>query len=466
MSRTLIRNADWVLTMDPSGTRCRGADILIEDREILAIGPALDPGPGPVQVIDAAGKIVTPGFVNTHHHTFQSLVRNIHIANGLKLEPWLKVVYDIFREVNADVVRAGALVGLGDLLKTGCTTSSDHMYVHPQGTERLTDVEIAAAAELGIRFHPTRGGITIGQSQGCGHVPDDLVETADAIVSDAERLIDTYHDTSRFSMCQVGLSLCWPPFETDEIVERLRDLGLKRGVQCHTHLGESQGELAISMERHGCRPVEYMRRMGWFGPSFYFAHCVQFTDEEVRLFADTGTGIAHCPNSNMFLSSGVCRVPDFLEAGAAIGLGVDGAASNNASNMMGELRNCYLVHQLKWGSRAPTAEQVLSMATAGGARVLGRDDIGYLAPGMAADLVLFDWSQFPYAGGQNDPAACIVLSGDPRMVDTVLVNGRVVVEHGRLTTVQEEETACYIRETAREMLSKAAQRQSTLLSDL
>lgn len=466
MSRTLIRNADWVLTMDPAGTRCRGADILIEDREILAIGPSLDPGPGPVQVIDAAGKIVTPGFVNTHHHTFQSLVRNIHIANGLKLEPWLKVVYDIFREVNADVVRAGALVGLGDLLKTGCTTSSDHMYVHPQGMERLTDVEIAAAAELGIRFHPTRGGITIGQSQGCGHVPDDLVETADAIVSDAERLIDTYHDTSRFSMCQVGLSLCWPPFETDEIVERLRDLGLKRGVQCHTHLGESQGELAISMERHGCRPVEYMRRMGWFGPSFYFAHCVQLTDEEVRLFVDTGTGIAHCPNSNMFLSSGVCRVPDFLEAGAAIGLGVDGAASNNASNMMGELRSCYLAHQLKWGSRAPTADQILSMATAGGARVLGRDDIGYLAPGMAADLVLFDWSQFPYAGGQNDPAACIVLSGDPRMVDTVLVNGRVVVEHGRLTTVQEEETARYVRETARGMLTKAAQRQSALLSDL
>ncbi len=466
MPRTLIKHADWILTMDPKGTRYRNADLLLEDNQILEIGPNLDAGPGPVQVIDATGKIITPGFVNTHHHTFQSLVRNIHIANGLKLEPWLMVVYDIFREIKPELVRAGALVGLGDLLKTGCTTSSDHMYVHPQGTQRLTDVEIEAAAELGIRFHPTRGGITIGRSQGCGHVPDDLVESADDIVADAERLIDTYHDTSRFSMCQIGLSLCWPPFETDEIVQRLRDLALKRNVQCHTHLGESQGELAISMERHGCRPVEYMRRMGWFGKQFYFAHCVQLTDEEVRLFADTGTGIAHCPNSNMFLSSGVCRVPDFLEAGAAIGLGVDGAASNNASNMMGEIRNCYLVNQLKWGSRAPSAEQVLRMATAGGAQVLGRDDIGYLAPGMAADLVLFDWSQFSYAGGQNDPAACIVLSGDPRMVDTVLVNGKVVVEHGTLTTIPERETAHWIRKATRSMLERASVRQPALRDDL
>ena len=466
MRRTLIRNADWILTMDPAGTRLRRSDLLIEDNVIAAIGSDLGDGLEIDEVIDAAGKVVTPGFVNTHHHTFQSLVRNIHIANGLKLEPWLMVVYDIFREIDADAVRAGALVGLGDLLKTGCTTSSDHMYAHPRGTEKLIDAEIDAARTLGIRFHPTRGGITIGQSQGCAHVPDCLVESADQILSDAERLIDAYHDTSRYAMCRIGLSLCWPPFETDEIVERTRDLGLKRDVQCHTHLGESMGELAISQERHGCRPVEYMRRMGWFGGNFYFAHCVQLTDEEVQLFADTHTGVAHCPNSNMFLSSGVCRVPDLLDAGAAVGLGVDGAGSNNASNMMSELRNCYLVQQLKWGGRGPTADQVLRMATAGGARVLGRDDIGYLAPGMAADLVLFDWSQFSYAGGRNDPAACIVLSGDARMVDTVLVNGRVTVRGGRLTGVDEEETARWINDVTHRMLSRAACRQRALEQDL
>ena len=206
MPRTLIKNADWILTMDSKGSRYRNADLLLEDNRILAIGPALDAGPVPARVIDASGKIIAPGFVNTHHHTFQSLVRNIHIANGLTLEPWLMVVYDIFREIDPELVRAGALVGLGDLLKTGCTTSSDHMYVHPQGAHRLTDVEIEAAAELGIRFHPTRGGITIGRSQGCGHVPDDLVESAGDILADAERLIDTYHDASRFSMCQIGLA--------------------------------------------------------------------------------------------------------------------------------------------------------------------------------------------------------------------------------------------------------------------
>lgn len=466
MKRILIQNADWILTMDEQGHRHRNADLLIEDNVIAAVGPNLGEGMEIDEVIDASGKVITPGFVNTHHHTFQSLVRNIHIANGLKLEPWLMVVYDIFKELNTDAVRAGALVGLGDLLKTGCTASSDHMYAHPKGTEKLIDAEITAAKELGIRFHPTRGGITIGQSDGCAHVPDCLVESADQILSDAERLIDTYHDDNRFSMCRIGLSLCWPPFETDEIVEKTRDLGLRRKVQCHTHLGESEGELFLSQERHGCRPVEYMRRMGWFGENFYFAHCVQLTDEEVQLFIDTDTGIAHCPNSNMFLSSGVCRVPDFLAAGASIGLGVDGAGSNNASNMMSELRNCYLVNQLKWAGRGPTADQVLRMATVGGARVLGRDDIGYLAPGMAADLVFFDWSQFSYAGGRNDPAACIVLSGDARMVDTVLVNGKIVVRGGQLTGVNEQESAHWINEVTHEMLSKAAQRQSALMQDL
>lgn len=465
MKRTLIQNADWILTLDQAGTRYRNCDLLMEDRAIAAIGKGLSTR-GVEEIVDGSGRIVTPGFVNTHHHTFQSLVRNIHIANGLLLEPWLAVVYDVFRDIGAEAARAGAYIGLGELLKTGCTTSSDHFYAHLRGQANLIDAEIEVAAELGIRFHPTRGSLTIGKSGGSPHVPDDLVETTEAILDDSERLIKAYHDTSRFSMCRVGLAPCWPEFETVEILSRTRELAERYDVQCHSHLAESRGEVAYTLEKYGCRPVEYVRRLGWLGERFYYAHCVQLNDEEVALLAETGTGVAHCPNSNMFLNSGVCRVPDLLERGGSVGLGVDGAASNNASNMLTEIRNTYLVHQLTWGHRGPTAEQVLRLACAGGARVLGRDDIGFLAPGMAADLVLFNWDQYQYAGGRNDPAACIVLSGDSKLVDSVFVNGRMVVQKGTLLTVDEEKTAARAHRIGKELLQRASRRQEGLKKDL
>ena len=465
MKRTLIRNADWILTMDAQGTRWRNGDLLIEDRQIAAIGQNLD-ATDVDEIIDAAGRIITPGFVNTHHHTFQSLVRNIHIANGLLLEPWLAVVYDVFRDIGDEAARCGAYIGLGELLKTGCTTSSDHFYAHPRGQSKLIDAEIEVAAQLGIRFHPTRGSLTIGKSGGSPHVPDDLVETTEEILDDCERLIKRYHDTQRFSMCRIGLAPCWPEFETVEIMEQTRTMAERYHVQCHSHLAESRGEVAYALEKYGCRPVEYVRRLGWLGKDFYYAHCVQLNDEEVTLLAETGTGVAHCPNSNMFLNSGVCRVPDLLERGGSVGLGVDGAASNNASNMLTEIRNTYLVHQLTWGHRGPTAEEVLRIATVGGARVLGRDDIGFLAPGMAADLVLFNWDQYQYAGGKNDPAACIVLSGDSKMVDRVFVNGQMVVRGGELVTVDETKTMNRVNEVGKELLGRGAVRQEGLKKDL
>lgn len=466
MTTTLIKNADWILTMDPERRRLKNADILIEGGRILALGPRLAPDKPTDRVIDASGKVIIPGLVNTHHHCFQSLARNITVANGIRLEPWLAVLYDIFIDVDAEVTRAGALAGLGDLLKTGCTTSNDHHYAHPRGQKELIDVEIAAAAELGIRFQPTRGSLTVGKSQGSPHVPDCLVETTDEIIADCERLINKYHDASRFAMCRVDVSPCWPEFETEEILRATAELVEKYNVNCHSHLAESRGEFAYCKEKFGCTPVEFVEQYGWLGERYYYAHCVQFTDSDVEKMGRSKTGVAHCPVCNMIINSGVSRIPELLQAGARIGLGVDGAASNNSSDMMTTLRSAYLVHQLTWGQAALSAEQVLELATVGGARVLGRDDIGYLAPDMAADLVLMDWSAYPYAGGQNDPASAIVMAGDARMVHTVLVNGQVVVEQGRLTRIDEEEAAQFIRRTGKALLTRAAVREPALLEDI
>jgi 8-oxoguanine deaminase len=468
MERVLIKNADWVITMDSGKRRLKNCDILIEGNVIAGIGQDVVNNQQVDKTIEAEGKVVIPGFVNTHHHCWQSLVRNIHIANGLTLEPWLKIVYDIFQEVTPDVVRAGAYVGLGELLKTGCTTSMDHHYVFPRTTtHNLIDAEIEVAQQLGIRFHPTRGSMTIGQSEGSPHVPDSLTGDIDEILADSERLIQKYHDSSKYSMLRIGLAPCWHGLDSKaELMTETLKLARNHGVQCHSHLAESRAEITTSIEKLGCRPVEYLARLGWLGEDIYYAHCVQLNDEEVKLLAETGTGVAHCPASNMFLNSGVCRVPALLEEGGKVGLGVDGAASNNASNMMSEIRLAYLVHQLTWGNRGLTPEQILEISTVGGAKVLGRDDIGYLAPGMSADLVLMDWNQLQYSGGKNDPVACIVLSGDSKMVDTVLVNGKIAVQKGCLINIDEAKVTDWVNRTGKGMLSRAAERQEKLKADI
>lgn len=468
MKRKLIKNADWIITMDFQKRRLKNSDILIEGKAIAKIGKNLEKEENIDEIIDAAGMIALPGFVNTHHHCWQSLVRNITVANGLTLEPWLAVVYDIFQEITPEVVEAGAMVALGDLLKTGCTTSMDHHYAFPKTTDKkLIDAQIRTAKKLGIRFHPTRGSITIGKSQCPSHVPDLLVGELDEILTDSERLIKTYHDPDKYSMIQMGLAPCWHGFDsTERIMTETLALARRYGVHCHSHLAESRAEIDNSIEKFGCRPVEYVRRLGWLGEDIYYAHCVQLNDEEVRLLAETGTGVAHCPVSNMFLNSGVCRVSDLLNAGGKVGLAVDGAASNNASNMMTEIRTAYLVHQLAYGHQGPTAEQILEISTVGGAKVLGRNDIGRLDTGMAADIVLMNWNQLQYAGGCNDPVASIVISGDSRMVDTVFVNGEMVVSKGNLITVNEEKEKVWVNQIGKDMLRRASVRVEGLKQDL
>ncbi len=463
MKKILIKNADWIITMDEEKSRLRNSDVLIEGREIIGVGENLIDQSLVDEVIDARGRILMPGMVNTHHHCFQSLTRNITACNEVDLMPWLTAQYKIFEELTPEAVDAGALIGLGGLLKSGCTTAADHHYAFPNKIKReLIDVEIESAQKLGIRFYPTRGSLTLEGA----HIPKGLVEEVDDVLNDCERLINTYHDDSKFSMLQIGLSPTWPQFDMPSVWEGSLELAKKYGVRIHSHLAEGVDEVKYSREKYNCTPTEYVYDKGWMGSNVWYAHSIHLTDTDIEKFAETGTGVAHCPVCNMKVNSGVARVPDLLAAGVNIGLGVDGAASSNSSNMMTDIRVAYLVHQLTYGSRGPTAEKILEMATIGGAKILGREDIGRIKVGMAADLVLFDWSRYELSGGCNDPVSAIVMSSDSQMIDKVLVNGELVVDGGRLVNIDEESTGRHVNAVAKKLLASAAHKVVGLEQDI
>lgn len=467
MKYTLYKNADWIITMDDERTRLRHADLLVCDKEIKAIGKDLEAEYGGSivfdEVVDATGRVLVPGFVNTHHHTWQSLIRNIKATQGKALEGWLTVMYEVYKDLSQEVSRAGVYASLGDCLKSGCTTSNDLWYPHPVGVKGLVDAEVEAAREIGIRFHPVRSYHSVVSDV----VPPEVVDTMEGVIEDADRLVKKYHDRSRFSMCQVGIGPSIAQYETEEIIRATIDFAEKNDIMVHGHLAESKFETEFTIETFGCRPAEWFRRKGLLGDRFYYAHCIHLDDNDIKLMAETNTGVASCPISNMYLSSGSCRVSDLMRAGVKrIGLGVDGAASSNSSNMMEEMRVSYLLNRLSWGEKSCSAEDILYMATRGGARNLGREDIGYLAPGMAADITMINWSQLQYAGGCNDPVDCIVISGDARMVDSVMVNGEFAVRNGHLTKVDEEEKRQYTNMVGRELLTKASARIPSLKADL
>lgn len=454
--RTLIRNADWIVTMNPLRERVRGGNVLIDGCRIAALGPGAGEGEAVDRVIDASGWAVFPGFVNTHHHLYQTLTRAIPAVQDIPLFPWLLALYEIWRGITPEAVYLGALVGLGELLKSGCTTSTDHHYVFPRDRpEGFIEAEIAAARQLGIRFHPTRGSMSLGRSQG-GLPPDEVAQDEDAILADCERLLDRYHDPAPYAMCRLALAPCSPFSVTPRLMKETAELARSRGVLLHTHLAETRDEERFCLEKFGCRPVAYLEQLGWLGRDVWFAHAIHLDDGEVRLLGETRTGVAHCPASNMKLSSGVCRVRDLLAAGARVGLAVDGSASNDSSHMWGEVRVAYLLQKLALGERGLSAEEVLYLATAGGAAVLARHEIGYLAPGMAADLVLIDLGRLEFAGTAGDPVTALVTTG-PGTVDMVIVNGRVVVEDGHLVGLPDErEVARRAREMSRRMAERAA----------
>jgi len=430
MTTLLLRHAIVVVTMDEKRREIEDGAILVEGNVIQAVGRTSELPPVADRVMDMTGKIVLPGLVNTHHHLFQTLTRCLPAAQDAPLFSWLQTLYPVWAKLTPEAAYVSALVGLGELLLTGCTTAVDQLYLFPNGV--TLDDEIRAARELGVRFHPCRGSMSLGESEG-GLPPDDLVEDEGAILADCRRVIEAFHDPGRYSMCRIMVAPCSPFSVTPQLLVSSRDLARQYGVHCHTHVAETLDEEAYCLEQHGRRPVEYLADLGWLGDDVSYAHGVHLTEQEMQLFAETGTGIAHCPTSNMRLGSGIAPVKRMLELGVKVGLAVDGSASNDSSHMLNEARVALLLQRVRHGPTALSARQALEMATLGGAALLGRDDIGCLAPGKAADLIAVDAQRVEYAGS-GDLVAALVFCG-PAKVDVNIIDGRIRVEDGRLIGV-------------------------------
>lgn len=402
------------------------ADIHIEGGVIRAVGLALDVQGA--ETIDLSGCVVTPGLVNTHHHLFQTLTRAVPRGQDALLFGWLQTLYPIWSRMGPDDMRISAALGLAELALTGCTTSSDHLYLFPNGA-RLDDT-IEAAAAVGLRFHPTRGSMSIGESAG-GLPPDTLVEAEAAILADCQRVIDAFHDPAAGAMVRVGIAPCSPFSVSRELMRDAAILARETGVRLHTHLAENDEDIAYSLEKFGCRPGQYAEDLGWVGEDVWHAHCVKLDGQEIDLFSRTGTGVAHCPCSNCRLGSGIAPVREMRDKGVRVGIGVDGSASNDMANLIGETRQAMLLQRVTNGADAMSAREALEIATRGGAEVLGRDDIGQIAPGFRADLAIWDVSGIDSAGSWD--AAALVIAG-PQRVRDLFVEGRRVVSAGQIAT--------------------------------
>lgn len=425
MPETLLKNCRIVLTMDDDRRELQDADVRLRDGRIVEIGEGLE---GAMSV-NAEDCVVTPGLVNTHHHLYQSMTRAVPGAQDTLLFGWLQTLYPIWARFGPEEVYVSALAGLAELALSGCTLTSDHLYIFPNGA-RLDDT-IAAAAEIGLRFHPTRGAMSIGVSDG-GLPPDTLVEREADILTDSIRVVDAFHDASEGSMCRVGLAPCSPFSVSRELMRDAAILARDKGVMLHTHLAENDEDVAYSQAQFGCRPGQYAEDLGWTGADVWHAHCVKLDDTEIRLFAQSGTGVAHCPCSNCRLGSGIAPVRAMRDAGMAVGLGVDGSASNDAGNLIAEARQAMLLQRVTQGADAMGAREALEIATRGGAKVLGRQDCGQIAVGKRADIALWDITGVESAGSW-DPAA-LLLAG-PTRVKHLFVEGRHVVQDGHITTI-------------------------------
>lgn len=428
MSDLLIRNADVLVTMNKSRAELAGADIYLRDGVVLAVGQGLVAAEA--EVIDARGCVVTPGLVNTHHHLFQTLTRAVPGGQDALLFGWLRTLYPIWARFGPDEMFTSAQVGLAELALSGCSLTSDHLYLFPNGA-RLDDT-IAAAGEVGLRFHPTRGAMSIGESMG-GLPPDALVEGERAILDDMIRVVDAFHDPRPGAMVRVGLAPCSPFSVSRELMRDTALLAREKGVMLHTHLAENDEDVAYSLARFGCRPGQYAEDLGWTGPDVWHAHCVKLEGSEIELFARSLTGVAHCPCSNCRLGSGIAPVRAMRDAGVKVGLGVDGSASSDASSLVAEARMALLLQRVAKGADAMSAREALEIATLGGAKVLGRDDLGSIEVGKRADLAIWDMSGVE-AAGNWDPVAALVLCGPTRVRD-LIVEGRAVVREGGLTTL-------------------------------
>lgn len=451
MATLLLKNAHILVTMDEQRREIPDGGILVEGNRIVQVGPSRDlPGQADV-TLDARDMIVLPGLVNTHHHLYQTLTRAFPAAQNAGLFAWLQTLYPVWGYLSNEAAYWSALVGLAELLLSGCTTTADHLYIYPNDT--TLDATIQAARELGIRFHACRGAMSLGRSQG-GLPPDYLVEAEEHILADMERAIGEYHDPRPYAMTRIALAPCSPFSVTEGLMRQAQDLATRHNVMLHTHLAETLDEERFCLERFGCRPMEYAMRLGWLGERVWLAHCVHLNEEEISLLARTGTGVAHCPTSNMRLGSGIAPVREMLLARVKVGLAVDGSASNDAGHLLAEARQAMLLQRVKGGAAVLSARQALEMATLGGAAVLGRDDIGALAPGKAADFVGFRIASLELAGALHDPVAALVFC-QPQRASLVMINGRVVVWKGEIIGYNVEEAIKEHNRLAAQIAAKA-----------
>jgi 8-oxoguanine deaminase len=424
----LIQNIDWLVTMDADRRVLRNAWVHITGNTIAALGVGQASAPPADRVLDATGMLVMPGLVNTHHHFFQTLLRAVPTLQDLNLFGWLKELYLLMGSLTDEMVYVSSKVALAELLLSGCTTAEDHFYLGVNDT--AFDTEIRAAQEMGVRFHLSRGSFSVGQSQG-GLPPDEIVEDEDAILADCQRLVETYHDGRTGAMVRIELAPCSPFSVSPRLMRESVAIARRYGVGLHTHLAETKDEEAFCLDRYGKRPVQYAADLDWLGPDVWYAHAVHLDSAEVELLGRTGTGVAHCPSSNMRLGSGIAPIVEMLEHQVPVGLAVDGSASNDSSHMLAEARMAMLLQRVKHGADAMAPSQALELATLQGARVLRRDDIGAIRPGLCADLIGFDLSCLAYAGSGHDPVAALVLCA-PQTVEFSVINGQPVVLNGQI----------------------------------
>lgn len=450
MSSILIKNIKEIVTMDRERNRLKGYSLLIKDNKISKISNKIEFDAD--EVIDGSDYFLYPGLINTHHHFYQTLTRNIPQVQNVELFDWLKYLYPIWARLTPEAVYYSSLVAMGELLKTGCTTSVDQFYVFPKGQPKeLVDEEFRAAREIGIRVHGCRGSMSLSKKDG-GLPPDEVVQTEEEVLADSQRVIEKFHDYKPFAMQRVVLAPCSPFSVTENLLRESIKLARNYKVESHTHLAETKDEEEFCQRIFGMRPLKYMERVGWLGDDVWFAHCIHLTESEIDLLAETGTGVAHCPVSNQKLASGAANIPYMLKKKVQVGLAVDGSASNDSSNMIAELKSTLLMHRLVYGISSMSAEEVLAMATNGGRDVLNQPEVGSIEEGKAADMFLINTKKLGFAGGLSDSVSALVTCGDSQIVDITIVNGKIVVHDGRLVTIDEDIVAEKANKISQEMI--------------
>ena len=464
MSTLLLEHAEVLVTMDRDRGEIADGAILVNDRQIQCVGTTsevrqwlLDNKQKADKIIDASGTVILPGLVNCHHHLHQTLTRSIGTAQGLSLFDWLKTLYPIWGKMDSEAVYVSAKLGLVELMLSGATTVADHLYLFPNDVK--LDDEIRAAQELGVRFHPSRGSMSLGQSQG-GLPPDEVCENEEDILADCKRVIETFHDPAPLSMLRIVLAPCSPFSVTADLMKKTAELARRYpAVNLHTHLAESIDETRFCQQQYGMQPLEYMQSLGWTGDDVWFAHTVYQNADEIATLARTRTGVCHCPSSNMILASGIAPIREMLDAEVRVGLGVDGSASNDSNHLLGEARQAMLLQRVGWPgfeSKADrlSAREALEIATLGGAAVLGRNDIGSLESGKAADMVAFRIDDLQHAGGLSDPVAAL-LTCAPGSVWLSVINGQIVVENGEFPGLDIDALVTRHNQLSQQLLEKA-----------